>query len=384
MSVTDKPSVYIYIGPGGVHRAMFASPNVGLDEVTEENGGANALLVYHRGAPNEAPFLIETLDLGLEDEELEFTPDRPGEFFFKWAYVVDGVVVLSSDMSLVAPFVYGRLSVMRSMLSTQGCSISGVETTEVLRYLFQASKEFESLTDWHFYPKYMNLRLAGQDSADLDVPYPIVEVYRVRLLRQPQVTRQQPDVLDPSSYVVFNRHIAVRNAYDPTVSSSRVDGYLDSPGDGSGGLVGGAEDDRRNPRISFVVANKYLRGNQHLRAGDLWTSASRDAFGGRGFTQGRQAIEVMGLFGYTEADLSMPFGATFVTERLALKQSIFELGSPDDVDRVLNAHRVTMERTDTHAVQFKEMDWMAGPVTGDLTLDRHILSLSRNTGGGWV
>jgi len=73
-----------------------------------------------------------------------------------------------------------------------------------------------------------------------------------------------------------------------------------------------------------------------------------------------------------------------VAERLALRQAIMEFGDADDVERVLTSHKITMEKTDTHLIQYRQNDPRIGSFTGDPDLDGWIASLARNMGGGHV
>jgi hypothetical protein len=403
MPITAVPDVHLRIEPGGQYRAMFVNPNQGAAEApTAVNGGVNTLRVYHTTAPTLP--LVRILDVALpfvsgtdatQPTELFFTPPRPGTFVFSWAYVDASATPTPIDVEgpqgNAAQFVYGRLSTLSGILTTQTCFGEETSVSDLMRLNLVASREFEQWTCWHFYPKYLALRVDGEDSFDLRLPYPIIEVIEVR--RLDVVSRQsgRVNILDHDEYVVYNRHIAVRNAFDPTRKPSRPDGALEVPGDGTGGVVGGTMDDRRNPRITLVFANEYGRGSQHARSGDIFAPSVRGHHLGYnnytyavGLHRGRQNIEVAGFYGYTDADLSVPVGACFATERLALRQATFDLGDTDDVERVLRSHKITMEKTDIHVVQYRQNDPTIGSFTGEPLIDQQIAALARNMGGGHV
>lgn len=387
MPITKTPKVQLKIDPGGEYRVMFANPNEGLSETDQDV--VNTLRVFHRTYPEDQYQEIVDLDLPFSDSgdpiELFFYPPRPGSFQFSWARVdaqaIPTPIEEVGPRSFDAPFVYGRLSTLKSMIDGQACGSWEINTDKLMRLNFNASKEFECATGWHFYPKFIRLPVDGNESSDLELPFPIIEV--LQLLFRDTCSRSLKDhIVAAGEYVVYNRHIQARNMFNPSKKPNTPDGYLEFPGDGSGGMTGGREDDRYNPLISFKWANEDSQGSSFARSGNIFAPSTR-AFDhvDYGFSHGRQNLIVLGFFGYTESDLSTPFGACYASERLALRQAIMEFGDQDDIERVLNFHKITMEKTDTHMVQYKQIDPLLGSYTGDYEIDKHIAGLSRGAIG---
>lgn len=103
-----------------------------------------------------------------------------------------------------------------------------------------------------------------------------------------------------------------------------------------------------------------------------------------GFHKGRMNVEIVGFFGFTESDLSVPMGVCMATERLALRQAAFDGGDPDEIERVLRGHKIIMEKTDTHMIQYETKDRNIGFFTGEPVIDQQITNYSRNVNGGHV
>lgn len=398
MSISKTPKIYLRIDHDGTHRAMFVNPNTDLGQApNEDNGGVNVLRVYRRTAPTESFALDQDVELpyatsGDQPTELTFTPDRPGEFQFAWAYVDDDATPTPIDIEgSFAPtfrYVYAKLSKLVTILTAQGSCGVDLSNAEMLELIDLASEEVEELTGQFFYPKYHLLQIPGDDMFDLEIPFPIIEIFEVR--RKNQASNRTGDfVMTPDTYVVYNRHIATRNTYNPSYPT-KIDGYLEAPGDGSGGVIGGTLDDRRDPKVSLILPNEYGRGSMHARSGDIFTPTRLQAYAQPwsghpvGFRKGRMNVQVAGLFGFTGPNFGVPGPIANAVERLALRQSILTYGDPDDVERVLNAHKVTMDKTDLHLIQYQQNDPRVGAFTGDSYVDRIIASFSRQISGGNV
>lgn len=399
--ITDIPEVQLRIERAGVYRAMFVNPNEGATEVPATGEQViNTLRVYHTVHPSVA--VTQVVDISLpfvlsnQPTELTFEPPNMGVFAFSWAYVVAATptpIDEEGEISGVAEYVYGRSSIIMRTANVQKCFTTPLTQADVLRINSFASRQFDEFTGWFFFPKFINMRLGGKDSFDLRVPLPIIQIDELRRLHHHHRTSQST-LVDPDVYVVYNRHMEARNAYDPAVSTTRPDGFLNQPGDGTGGMFG-PEDDRRNPLISFIFANEYARGNLHVRSGGVMMNHrfhhlhgghghSRGYQHALGFTRGRQSILAKGFFGFTEGDLSVPVGVCVAAERLALRQAVLEMGDEDDVERTLRGHKVIMEKTDVHLIQYESKDRLTGFFTGEPIIDQWIAAYSRTIGGGFV
>jgi len=127
------------------------------------------------------------------------------------------------------------------------------------------------------FPDSAPLELDGDDSKVLQVPVPIISVSRVRVLNRALGSSSYTD-LDADSYYVYNRHMD--------------------------GMVGGAADDRDNPKIVAVSAETSRR--RYLE----W-----DITGPR-FPLGSGNVQLSGFFGFTDPSDVSGYEATGVTPPL--------------------------------------------------------------------
>jgi hypothetical protein len=395
MAITQTPKILMRLEAGGRCRLMFENPNDGY--TANPVSGAeviNRLRIFHTIHSSVAVTDVEdvVLPFVLDDQptELYFEPPLIGLYVFAWAHVNAAAQPTPKDIEgprAAGVYVYGRTTIF-DLLQTAGQIDFGDAFTQAvkIRFIEDSSRMFDAYAGWHFFPLYQAFPTDGKDSFDLTLPLPIIEV--LELSRLDHFREGRPSIITPSEYRVFNRHMAFRHAYDPAVDSTRPDGYLEAPGDGSGGQT--VEDDRFCPMISLGFANEYGRGHMHAGSGMAWSlqhrgvaSFSKASHLG-GFSRGRQHIIVKGFFGFTEPDLSVPIGIQVATERLAIRNATLEYGTPDDVERILRGHRVIMEKTDTHSIMYEPRNKLSGFFTGDETIDQWIANYSRTMGGSVV
>lgn len=388
------PRVQLRVEANGVYRAIFENPNDEIERVTQ--AVANVLRVYYATHPSLTYTELEDIELpfvaGNQPITLTFSPNSPGSFVFTWVLQDDeGADLDESAKSFEAEYVYGRPDVLaRTLNLTQGCFLSQLTMAQLMEVNSYASRMFDEYTGWHFYPKYHTFTTQGEDSYDLEVQLPIIQVNEIWMR-----SRDTSDwLVDPYLYVVYNRHMRDRMMYNPSYPT-RPDGFLVPPGDGSGEVR--LPDDRQNPKISFTFPNEYGAVGQPGWRGGIYPNRQiglqdhlgfNHGFRTAGFRRGRQDLIIKGVFGYTEADMRVPVGVTMATERLALRQATLVYGDNDQIFTVLNSHRITAEKTDGHSIQFDNGGAsgmsLVGAYTGDQYIDLQIAMYGRNSGGGFV
>lgn len=294
--------------------------------------------------------------------EIPFTPGVRGVFAFSFVNALDE----EGPISGVAPVVYGTYSRMRQILLGQCQGDLTVDDTFGL--LRDITDKVEMFTAQRFYPKFATKTLDGSNALDFVLEEPIVEILQARF--RTAMRTGQP-LIDPSRFVVYNRHIEARNAYTDEFPD-RVDGRIEFPGDGTGGVTN--PDDRESPRISFLSPNEIAIGRRNTRVDpvDLLGYHDRSISSGgqfHGFAAGRQNIVLDGFFGYVNPDLSTPSQINFAAEMLAIREVALRYGTQSDAIELTRVHRLIMEKTDNHTVMYKSQDPLTTPFTGDPNID---------------
>ncbi len=312
--------------------------------------------------------------------ELEFTSDTPGTFAL--AYLNAQEVPETSSLTGLQ-FVYTNpLLLARKMLDDE--CISGITIANLLSEARAAADYIERITERFFYPKWIELKVNGEGLYDLVLEHPIVSVSELHV-REDTNRAGRDSLIAPSSYVVFNRHVQGRKRFDPIVPT-RPDGFLDAPGDGSGGLTN--PDDREAPQIRFRSPNRVHLGVPSVRSqlSPYTRFQGPGSIGIRdtGFHVGNQNILVRGWFGYTAPDLSTPSDIFRLGDLLAERQTILRWGSKDIADRERMRHLTIMEKTDTHLWMGEAKNRLAGPFTGDPEIDQLLIAYRRQGQGGVV
>lgn len=368
----------IRISEGPLYEVTIINPFTSTEDATDER--IASLRVYHAAHPGASFTQIEDLSLTYADPdespflELEFTPTNAGVFIF--SFLNAKPIPEEGSTSSIVPFVYGSPSLLYTQLYTSR-SIN-ITARNVLREVTQASREIDKLTGRIFYPKWIEMRAGGSGSYILSLDLPIISISEMYVRGATQSGRSIDDgfaLVDPSLYTVDNRHIRYRKAYNPTYPTV-PDGFLDAPGDGSGGVFN--PDDREGPCIRFRAHNKTMLGRPNNRIG-LYNNSIERVYNATaiGFPPGNQNVLLKGFFGYTEEDVSTPSQIQKVGELLALRNGIIRWGDENESDRERMKHKTIMEKTDTHLWMGEAKDRLAGAITGDPEIDRILVDFTR-------
>jgi hypothetical protein len=323
----------------------------------------------------------------LQDIELEYACPRSTPFLeYTLPFASPGVVVLSflnaqdtpeeGPQSPIVPYIYGGPTLLWKQLYTDRC----LEVTPaiVLKEVVMASREIDRLTGRFFYPKWIDLRVSGSGSYVLALHEPIISVSQLHVRGEGGSFRSLNygfGLIQPSLYVVDNRHIRWRKAFDPS-TPTRPDGFLEAPGDGTGGLFN--PDDREAPQIRFRVDNETVLGRPNYRQ-RVFSYSRHELYRLRwiGFVRGNQNILIRGFFGYTEEDVSTPAPIRRVGELMARREGIMRWGDPEESEQERVRHKTIMEKTDTHLWMGEAKDRLAGAITGDWEIDRILVQYRR-------
>lgn len=216
----------------------------------------------------------------------------------------------------------------------------------VTKRIQQASANLERLTGRFFEPRVGVRHLNGTGHDTLFLDEPIIELAELRFLPVPGTEPKDDGPVGPDECLVYNRHIAQ-------------------------GLL--SPDDRMNPRITLG------RRPDEEEGGDGWLAAPSV------FPRGHQNVQVVGVWGYTERDVSNSgeafarFGRVPTTVRDVCVRMVAKtlplLADVDDRAAYEDRHRlasVKLGESSTTWTQRKE-----GRLTGDPDLDRMIASLRR-------
>jgi hypothetical protein len=375
---TTAPNGVIRITEGPSYELTIVNPFSQSEPDSEDR--IKTLRVYHAAHPG----LTFT---AIQDFELEYASPISQQFYeFSFAPTNAGVFVLTflnnqdvpeeGPQSSVVPYVYGSPTLLWKQLFTDRCL--DVTPTTVLREVIMASREIERYTNRFFYPKWIELRVNGSGSYVLALHHPIISLTQLHIRGEGGSFRSLNygfGLVQPSLYVVDNRHIRYRKAFDPT-SPTRPDGFLDAPGDGSGGIIN--PDDREAPQIRFRVHNETVLGRPNYRY-RVFSYSRHELYRLRwiGFVRGNQNILLRGFFGYTEEDVSTPAPIRRVGEHMARREGIMRWGEPEEIEQERVRHKTIMEKTDTHLWMGEAKDRLAGPYTGDWEIDRVLVQYRR-------
>lgn len=376
---TKTPQGAVRIISGPVYELTILNPFEQAE--TESQDRIASLRVYHAAhagadfslleehalpyaCPGEQPFFV-----------LELNVTSPG--VFRLSFLNGQETPEEGPVSNAVPYVYGETRLLWQQLYSNRCL--AVTPTTVLRELLNASREVERYTDRFFHPKWIEMRVNGSGAYLLTLRQPIISIASLHIRGDGSTNARSIDagfgLISPAFYVVANRHIRFRKAYDPA-NSTRPDGFLDAPGDGSGGMLD--PDDREAPAVMFRVDNKTVLGRPNNRYRVF--SGTRDdlyRLSQVGFVRGNQNILLRGFFGYTEEDVSTPAQIHRVAELLATRNGVLRWGEEEDADRERMKHKTIMVKTDAHLWMGEAKDRLAGSITGDPEIDRILVHYRR-------
>ena len=383
---TKIPQGVIRIERGPTYKVTIINPFEASDSNSNEDS-IKTLRIYHGVFPGDTLQVCSDVALAFVDPstkrfiEVEFTPPQPGVFAFSFLNGQDPIE--EGILSGVIEFVYGRVVLLENQLTLQRCI--EIEAIDVIGEMIDASRAFDTWTERFFYPKWIACTGDGQGAYLLTLEHPIIYVAELFVRQEffPGANINRKGLIDPSRFVVYNRHIQGRNGFT-NAFPTRPDGFLETPGDGTGGKV--VPDDRESPRVSFRTPNKISLGRPNVRKrvfnhrGGIGQNHFRDV----GFTVGQQNILVKGFFGYTEPDLSTPPMVQRATDLLAVRESVIRWGSRAESEMERVRHKTIMEKTDTHLWMGEAKDRLQGAFTGDPEIDRALVRYTRSKGAGVV
>ena len=230
----------------------------------------------------------------------------------------------------------------------RSAGVPGTISDDVLMPVLVRWSEFiDAATKQWFEPRYLSLKLDGNDSRTLFLPVPVITVERFYM------NSNFTNPLDPKLISVYNRRDAAR-------------------------------DDRRNPMIKLQGAGLGVFDVPDFRLGMM-------------FIKGEQNQQIDGTFGFVEEDLSTPK----MIKRAVLKLSIKQLqnGGGNMWNEVAGAAplagggQVQSETTDGHTISYaafsvKPVQAGLNGITNDAEVDRIIdlyrapLKIAATSGNG--
>lgn len=238
-------------------------------------------------------------------------------------------VTVPFDVSAVA-VPSGPFYILPSEMRAEGVPTSGVGAVtdaRLLSSIVKAGLFIERITRRFFEPRFVTMRLDGKGALGLRFNMPIIGLDSVELSsgRLDLTTIR----IDAATFRVYNRHLA---------------GLLDP-------------DDRNDPHVEMYVTEAYSR-----------------LYGlGATFPEGRQNVQVSGLWGYTEGD-GTPWGSVPVLLKeacglLTLRYTAL-LTSAARSNQAYNG-RITSEKTRDQSVTYAAP--LSASFTGDAVIDNLLL-----------
>jgi len=206
-------------------------------------------------------------------------------------------------------------------------SAGGMSDADLATLITRESRRIDRLTHQWFEPRSLVLALDGSGHRALTLHVPIVSIASITIL-------ESAEVLDATSYRVYNRHLT-QQLVDP--------------------------DDRTDPRVEFA--------QQDGTVGDIF-----QRFGARVFPRGQQNIELDGVFGYT--DPPGPVGVTpelikYATQLLVMRNFGKVWTDQGAISAAQAQSRVAAERTRDQQINYKSPREAGayGYLTGDSEID---------------
>lgn len=234
--------------------------------------------------------------------------------------------VLAAGLALKGP-AYCLLSDLR----TEGFTTAQLSDARALSLIRTCSLLLERWTSRFFEPRYKTVNVDGDKGPTLWLNDPIISFDSVSI---------DTELVDPSTYRVFNRHLA--------------DGLLNP-------------DDRDNPHVKF---NQMTRVLERLYIYD-------QPYGFRlVFWPGPQNVQLAGLFGYTDPDPDCQAGVTPDTVKriimMMIARELVLLSDPDGRFDAQMGFRTSDQRTRDQSLTLDRSDLRrpgAGVFTGDPRID---------------
>jgi hypothetical protein len=299
--------------------------------------------------------VVGRTDVDLDTEKLalgEFAPtweldsdQATGLYQIRWfvKFTEDSTEVEYRQNFQVAAFAagvwdYPLISVLD--MRNEGFTASTLSDSRVYQAVRMATRRIEQLTDNIFGARRMELKLDGDGSSVLNLPFPIIALESVVATFIGVTT-----TLDVSElgYKVYNRHLK---------------GMLNP-------------DDRKWPHIEVIP-----KGLPGYRYNANWEASLDDRWR---FPKGPQNITVKGVFGYTDPDGSpmggVPDEIKWATARLA--QRFLPKQSSPAVSELERAGQITSETTRDQSYSIGQKLQMSAPLTGDPFLDEVLLRYRR-------
>lgn len=217
--------------------------------------------------------------------------------------------LLAAGLSLKGP-AYCLLADLRDE-GFAATGVGGVSDVRALGLIRKVSTFVERWTRRFFEPRYRTITLDGARGPSQWLQDPVIALDSARI---------EGDLVDPTTYRVFNRHIA--------------EGLTDP-------------DDRENPRVTFSRITRVL---------SEVNTYDRPFYNRQVWWPGPRNVQLAGLFGYTDPDPDLPAGSTpemirHVTMLLFAREAL-PLADGDGRTDAQNAFRVDSIRTRDQSVTY--------------------------------
>jgi hypothetical protein len=157
---------------------------------------------------------------------------------------------------------YSGLCSSRSLYRDGFFDFAGTPPDKLHRHISRESAKLEGLTERFFEPRFLSLKLNGQERPIFFVDEAVIAVEKIEAIsRSPNSAAASTSLFDSASYRVFNRHL---------------NGLLNP-------------DDRYNPQISLVETRR-IAGVTAVDGDFSWPF-------------GKQNVQITGVFGFTDPDV---------------------------------------------------------------------------------
>lgn len=229
-------------------------------------------------------------------------------------------------------------------LRAEGVTTSLGSDTTVQGWIARAGKYIEHFTGQTFVPSYKTLQLDGRET-------------RAQLLGEPIIAFE---TLNIDYFTVFGANSLVVPGETLRIFNRHLQGMINP-------------DDRKNPKIEFVHGSDIggVAFNEEANSGYLLSQLI--------FPRGVKNIQIVGLFGYTEADGSF-VGATPFMIREATKMFVVkmmpQLANLDARAENDQRGRIIQENTRDQGFQLAA-PWLKGGLTGDYAIDSILVEYMR-------
>ncbi len=208
-----------------------------------------------------------------------------------------------TDAAASAPLLYCSVEDLRK----EGVTVAHASDEALLAAIITWQQAIDRITRQWFVPRALTLNLDGTDSDVLHFPVPIISVESMNI-------NSQPDALEVGLYRVYNNRTEF-------------------------------QDDRRNPRIQLI--GDYQ--DQNFFSRPIVAGSARMKF-----LKGRQNQNVVGVFGYVEADGSTPLLIKRALVKLVAEKIARPIVSSGAAIPPIVSGVVLEEETDNHRIRYAE------------------------------